>query len=72
MDSLLIKNTTREQREKLVRDSLSCGGGGCDNCSGCGVYGASDPYEMYLPYINGEREIADITRDFNARYIHGR
>ena len=72
MDSLLIKNTTREQRDKLVRDSLSCGGGGCDNCSSCGVYGASDPYEMYLPYINGEREIADITREFNARYIHGR
>jgi hypothetical protein len=73
MDSLLIKNTTREQRDKIVKDALSCGGGGsCENCSGCGVYGAQDPYDMYLPYIEGEKEIADITREFNARYIHGR
>lgn len=73
MDDLLIKNTTREQREKIVKDALSCGGGvGCDNCSSCGVYGAMDPYDMYLPYIEGKKEIAEITREFNARYIHGR
>jgi hypothetical protein len=72
MAGLLIKDTTREEREKIVHDALSCGGDGCENCSACGVYGASDPYDMYLPYIEGEKEIADITREFNAKYIHGR
>ncbi|MFT8890045.1 MAG: hypothetical protein ABF904_14750 [Ethanoligenens sp.] len=67
----LIKNTTREQREEIVRKSLSCGGGGCENCSACGVYGAGDPYDMYLPYIEGKKELADISREFNTNYLHG-
>lgn len=71
MSDFLIKNTTREQRERIVRNALSCGGDGCENCSACGVYGASDPYEMYLPYIDGQKEISEITQEFNARYIHG-
>ena len=66
---LLIKNTTREQRERIVRESLACGGGGCENCSACGVYGAGDPFDMYQPYIDGEKEIEDINREFNARYL---
>jgi hypothetical protein len=65
----LIKNTTREQREKIIKDSLSCGGGGCENCSACGVYGAGDPFEMYLPYIEGRKEIAEINQEFRARYL---
>jgi hypothetical protein len=64
-----IKNTTREQREKIIRDSLGCGGGGCENCSACGVYGAGDPFDMYQPYIDGLKEIEDINREFNARLI---
>jgi hypothetical protein len=65
----LIKNTTREQREKIVKDSLGCGGGGCENCSSCGVFGAGDPYDMYQPYIDGQKELADINREFSARYL---
>ncbi len=68
-ERFLIKNTTRDEREKIVRDSLSCGGGGCENCSACGVYGAGDPVEMFQPYIEGKKEIADITREFRARYL---
>ncbi len=69
LERFLIKNTTRDEREKIVRDSLSCGGGGCENCSACGVYGAGDPVEMFQPYIDGKQEIADITREFRARYL---
>jgi hypothetical protein len=65
----LIKNTTREQREKIIRDALACGGGGCENCSACGVYGAGDPFDMYQPYIDGLKEIEDINREFQARYL---
>ena len=69
MEEYLIKNTTREQREKIVRDALGCGGGGCENCSACGIYGAIDPYEMYQPYIDGEKELSEITKEFHAKYI---
>jgi hypothetical protein len=68
-DHYLIRDTTREQREKIISDSLGCGSGGCENCSSCGVYGAGDPYEMYLPYIEGLKEIDEINREFSARYI---
>ncbi len=69
LERFLIKNTTRGEREKIVRDSLSCGGGGCENCSACGVYGAGDPVEMFQPYIEGKKEIAEINREFQARYL---
>lgn len=69
LEHYLIKNTTREQREKIIRDSLGCGGGGCENCSSCGVYGAGDPVDMYQPYVDGLKEIEDINREFRARYF---
>jgi hypothetical protein len=72
MASYLIKDTTREERERIVLDSLGCGSGGCENCSACGVYGASDPVELYRPYIDGEKELAEVTREFSARFVHGR
>ena len=31
MRSILIKDTTREEREQIIRESLDCGGGGCEN-----------------------------------------
>jgi hypothetical protein len=69
LEQYLIKNTTREQRERIIRDSLGCGGGGCENCSSCGVYGAGDPVDMYQPYVDGLKEIEDINREFRARYF---
>ena len=57
MKSIHIKDTTREEREALIMDALtSCSGGGCENCSGCGVFGAGDAFEMYRPYIEARRK----------------
>ena len=61
--SLLIKDTTREQREKIIKESLSCGGG-CENCSACWL-GGGDPWEMYQDYIDGKKEIAQINMEYN-------
>ncbi len=49
MEEYLIKNTTREQREQIVNDSLGYSELGCDD--------AMDGYEMYLPYIEGIKEL---------------
>ncbi|MCI2048155.1 MAG: hypothetical protein LKJ76_00365 [Lachnospiraceae bacterium] len=70
MKSFLIKDTTREEREKIIAGSLDCGGKGCENCSSCWLGGGS-PFEMYQPYIDGEKEISEINAEYNARYVHG-
>lgn len=69
MDEYLIKNTTREQREKIIRDSLCCGSSECENCSSCDAYGAIDPMEMYQPYIDGKKEISEINHEYRANYL---
>lgn len=63
MEEFLIRNTTREQREQMVKDSLGYSDVGCEECSG--AYG----YDMYQPYIEGEKELEEITREFRAAYV---
>ncbi len=70
MKSLLIKDTTKAEREQIIRQSLDCGGGSCENCSSCGL-GGGNPFDMYQPYIDGEKEIAEINMEYRARYLHG-
>lgn len=65
-DEYSIKNTTKEQREKIIRDSLSCCG---DGCSEGDAYGTADPLEMYKPYIDGEKEISEINEEFRTKYV---
>lgn len=62
-DRFLIKNTTREQREQIVRDSLGYeeGGLGCDD--------TMDGYEMYFPYIEGKKELKEINMEYQAHYL---
>lgn len=65
--STLIKDTTREERIEVIRRSLSwCGEGSCDNCGSCRL-GSGDPWTIYAPYIDGEREIADINAELAAK-----
>ena len=72
MRSILIKDTTREEREKIVLDAMKCGNDvGCENCSGCGVFGSGDPLDLYKPYIDGEKELNEVTQGLIVSYIHG-
>ena len=64
MKSLLVKDTTREEREEIVRKALTCGDG-CDNCDGCAL-GAGDPMLMYQPYIDGKMELREFTDEDRA------
>lgn len=66
---ILIKDTTREEREEIVRRGLSCDANECENCSACGMYGAGNMLDIYLPYINGEKEIAEINEQFKGGII---
>lgn len=64
-----IKDTTREEREEIIRRSLDCGGG-CENCSSCWL-GGGDPYKIYQDYIDGKKEIAECNAQYIARYVRG-
>ena len=70
MASILIKDTTREERERIIRQSMDCGGGGCENCSSCWLGGGS-PWDMYQEYIDGRKEISEINMEYNARFQRG-
>lgn len=58
MQSLLIKDTTRAQREEIVRRALAACGGSCEGCNGCGNSGGGRVDAIYQPYIDGEVELA--------------
>lgn len=69
--SRLIKDTTREEREEIIRKSLSwCGEGSCENCGSCSL-GAGNPYDVYQPYIDGLKEISEINAQIAARRRRG-
>ncbi len=63
MDKYLIKNTTREQREQIVKESLGYSDVVCDDCA------AGYGYDMYQPYIDGEKELSEISKAFQASYV---
>ena len=46
--SILIKDTTREERERIVAESLGNINGSCDGCM-------SGLAEMYQDYIDGKK-----------------
>lgn len=59
MKSLLIKDTTLEERKAIVQDALSFGAGDCDG---------GDLSELYDDYILGLKELADINREFSEKH----
>ena len=64
MESILIKDTTREEREKIVAESIGDVSGTCDGC-------AAGLVEMYQDYIDGKKEIREINMEFRANYESG-
>ena len=64
MDSILIADTTREERERIVAESIGYVEGLCDGCS-------PGLLSMYDDYIEGRRELREINMAFRARYVSG-
>ena len=62
MSGYLIKDTTKEEREAIVAESLGNISATCDGCS-AGIV------EMYQAYIDGEKELREINMVFNARDV---
>ena len=64
MKSILIADTTREEREQIVAESVGNIDGACDGCS-------PGLIKMYQDYIEGKKELREVNMEFQARYISG-
>lgn len=62
--SILIKDTTKEEREAIVVESLGNINGGCDGC-------ASGLIDMYQDYIDGKKELREINMEFRRGFVSG-
>ena len=65
MGSILIKDTTREERERIVAESIGNISGSCDGC----MSGLAD---MYQDYIDGKKEIREINMEYMEKYRQDR
>ena len=65
MSSIRIADTTREEREQIVAESIGNISGLCDGCSP-GII------EMYQDYIDGNKELKEINAEYMERYRQDR
>ena len=72
MKSILIKDTTREEREKIVYQALwgACGID-CEFCSECDNRGGGRIETYYQAYIDGEKELRQINDEFRTGLVRG-
>ena len=63
-NSIRIADTTREERERIVAESIGNIAGLCDGCSP-GIV------EMYQDYIDGKKELRAINAEFRAGFMSG-
>ena len=65
MKSLLIKDTTREERAAIVAEAVGNIEGACDGC-------APGILRMYDEYIEGRMELREVNAAFRAGFVSGR
>lgn len=71
MKSILIRDTTWEERIQIINQSLAVCGSSCDFCNGCDNLGGGRVETIYQPYIDGEKEIAEINAAYRANMVKG-
>ena len=64
--SLLIKDTRKEERIRIVQEGLNQCGGACDFCNGCDNLGGGSVDAFYEPYINGEKELRQLNEEYRS------
>lgn len=60
MKSILIKDTTKQERIEIIREWLPIE----DGLEDCEI----DLWEMYRDYIDGKREVAEINASFHTDF----
>ena len=65
MKSILVKDTTREERAAIVAEAIGNTEGVCDGC-------APGIVRMYDEYIEGRMELKEVNAAFRAGYVSGK
>lgn len=68
MKSILIKDTTREERIRIVTQSLQVCGQTCEFCNGCDNLGGGMVDSYFQPYIDGEKGDRRVKRRLSQRF----
>lgn len=61
MESILIKDTTKQERIAIIKQWIPVD----DGLEDCDI----DLWEMYREYIDGKKEIAEINAEFQTDYF---
>jgi len=69
MKSIRIKDTTREERIRIVAQSLQICGQTCEFCNGCDNLGGGIVDNYYQPYIDGKKEIAELNAAYRSNLV---
>ena len=67
--SILIKDTTREERIRIVNQALAVCGQECEFCNGCDNRGGGRTETFFRPYIDGEKELREINAEFQPQWV---
>ena len=65
MKSILIRDTTREERAAIVAEAEGSLEGACDGC-------APGIIRMYDEYIEGRMELREVNAAFRTGYVSGK
>ena len=64
--SILIKDTTKEDRIRIVQEGLNQCGGACDFCNGCDNLGGGSVDAFYERYINCEKDLRELNEEYRS------
>ncbi len=65
MKSILVKDTTREERAAIVAEAIGNTEGACDGC-------APGIVRMYDEYIEGRMELKEVNAAFRTGHVSGK
>jgi len=69
MKSILIKDTTREERIQIVQKALAVCGQECEFCGGCDNIGGGRTDTFFQPYIDGKKEISELNMSYSPHMV---
>ena len=64
--SILIKDTTKEERIRIVQEGLNQCGGACDFCNGCDNLGGGAVDAFYEPYKKKKKELRELNEEYRS------
>lgn len=66
ISSILIKDTTKEERIRIVQEGLNQCGGACDFCNGCDNLGGGSVDAFMSRILMGKRNCRELNEEYRS------